>query len=45
MALVFSITGVIGVLVTLAAFRTRSYRMLSQTYAAQQDQTDPLLTR
>ncbi|MFC4254183.1 MFS transporter [Altererythrobacter xixiisoli] len=47
MALVFSITGLIGVLVTLAAFRTRSYRMLSQTYAAQHDRqmTDPSPTK
>jgi len=36
MALVFSITGVIGVLITLAAFRTRSYRLLSVAYADRQ---------
>lgn len=34
MALVFCITGVLGVVLTLAAFASRSYRLLSDAYAA-----------
>jgi len=33
MALVFSVTGVLGVIMTLIAFRSRQYRQLSATYA------------
>ncbi|MFM7379188.1 MAG: MFS transporter [Erythrobacter sp.] len=33
MALVFCITGLLGVVLTLAAFASRSYRLLSQAYA------------
>ena len=33
-ALVFTVTGVIGLLLTLAAMRTRYYRLLSERYAA-----------
>lgn len=34
MALVFCVTGVLGVVLTLAAFASRSYRRLSEAYAA-----------
>lgn len=34
MALVFCLTGLLGVVLTLAAFASRSYRRLSQAYAA-----------
>src|SRR3546814_11924603 len=33
MALVFSVTGVLGVVLTLIAFNSRQYRLLSATYA------------
>ena len=33
MALVFSVTGVLGVIMTLIAFKSRQYRQLSATYA------------
>jgi MFS transporter, DHA3 family, multidrug efflux protein len=33
-ALVFTITGLLGVLATLAAFRSKSYRRISAAYAA-----------
>ena len=32
MAVVFSVTGVLGVLMTIAAFRSRQYRQLSAAY-------------
>jgi DHA3 family multidrug efflux protein-like MFS transporter len=34
MALVFSVTGVIGILITVAAFGSRQYRLISGAYAA-----------
>ena len=34
MALVFSVTGVLGVAMTLIAFNSRQYRQLSAAYAA-----------
>ena len=34
MALVFSVTGVLGVVMTLIAFGSRQYRQLSAAYAA-----------
>jgi DHA3 family multidrug efflux protein-like MFS transporter len=37
MALVFCLTGVLGVMLTLAAFASRAYRELSATYAAPGD--------
>lgn len=38
-ALVFTITGLLGVILTIVAFRSRSYRMISSAYAAGQDST------
>lgn len=35
MALVFSVTGVIGILVTIAAFGSRQYRVISAAYASE----------
>lgn len=37
-ALVFCLTGALGVMLTLAAFASRSYRLLSQAYAAPSEQ-------
>lgn len=41
MALIFIIAGVIGLLVTLAALRSRPYRRLSSRYAAAPSDTGP----
>jgi DHA3 family multidrug efflux protein-like MFS transporter len=37
MAIVFSVTGLLGVLMTLLAFNSRQYRQLSAAYAADPD--------
>lgn len=34
MALVFSVTGILGVILTAIAFQSRQYRQLSETYAS-----------
>ncbi|WP_017666037.1 MFS transporter [Porphyrobacter sp. AAP82] len=39
MALVFCITGLLGVVLTLAAFASRSYRLLSEAYEAAPEET------
>ena len=41
MALVFSVTGVLGVAATLIAFQSRQYRQLSATYAGGSDEGAP----
>lgn len=41
MALVFCLTGVLGVVLTLAAFASRSYRLLSQAYETAPDHAPP----
>lgn len=38
-ALVFTITGLLGVVLTIAAFRSRSYRLISAAYAAPSEST------
>lgn len=38
-ALVFTITGLLGILLTIAAFRSRSYRLISAAYAAPPEST------
>ncbi len=44
MALVFSVTGVLGVVTTLIAFTSRQYRQLSATYAgAPEEDAIPVL--
>ena len=40
LALVFMVTGVVGVLTTLLALRSRSYRRLSRSFAGSQDDGD-----
>ncbi len=39
-ALVFSVAGVIGLIITLLAFRTRAYRVLTERYAASKNAGD-----
>jgi DHA3 family multidrug efflux protein-like MFS transporter len=41
MALIFIVAGVIGLIVTLLALRSRSYRELSETYGAPPTDDDP----
>ncbi|MBL0913977.1 MAG: MFS transporter [Sphingopyxis sp.] len=41
-ALVFTITGLLGIAMTLLAFRSRSYRLISAAYAEDRAQPDPL---
>lgn len=43
MALVFSVTGVSGLLMTLIAFNSRQYRQLSATYAGAQTESSSLV--
>ena len=38
-ALVFTITGLLGVVLTFIAFRSRSYRLISAAYTASPDST------
>src|SRR5690606_8806957 len=45
MALVFSVTGVLGVIMTLIAFQSRQYRQLSATYAGTPEDHIPLADR
>ena len=42
-ALVFTLSGVLGVLLTLGAFLTRSYRLLTAEYAVGVEEPDPAL--
>jgi DHA3 family multidrug efflux protein-like MFS transporter len=40
LALVFMVTGVVGIVTTLLALRSRSYRRLSRSFAGPQDDGD-----
>ena len=40
MALIFIVAGIIGLVVTLLAFRTPAYRLLSATYASAPTEQD-----